>query len=184
MKTATQFLFTAFLLLMLPLTGRVQAQNSQAQPTTTPTANPGDVDSVEHLLSAVYDSISGPAGPRNWDRLRSLFYADARLIPTHRDKAGKITATTLTLDQYIDRAKPYFEKEGFYEAGVANRIEVWDHIAHVWSTYESHHAKGDKPFARGINSFQFFNDGNRWWVITIYWEGEEPEHPLPEKYQK
>ncbi len=77
-----------------------------------------------------------------------------------------------------------FSKEGFFENAVANRVEAWDNIAHVFSTYESHHVKGDKPFARGINSFQLFNDGTRWWVMTIYWESEDPAHPLPEKYLK
>lgn len=67
---------------------------------------------------------------------------------------------------------------------MTNRVEEWDHIAHVWSTYESRHAKGEKSFARGINSFQLFNDGTRWWILTIYWEGEDPSHPLPEKYLK
>jgi hypothetical protein len=63
-------------------------------------------------------------------------------------------------------------------------VEQWDNIAHVWSTYESHHAKGDKPFARGINSFQVFNDGSRWWILSIYWEAEDQTHQLPEKYLK
>jgi hypothetical protein len=55
-------------------------------------------------------------------------------------------------------------------------------MAEVWSTYESRHAKGEKPFARGVNSFQLFFDGTRWWIVTIYWEDETPGHSLPEKY--
>lgn len=174
----------SIILVAVPFTA-VQAQNNQTpSPPASPQANPADVDSAEHILAAVYDCISGPAGPRNWDRFRSLFYADARLIPSHPENSGKISATTLTVEQYIERGKQYFDKEGFYEASVANRTEIWDHIAHVWSTYESRHAKGEKPFARGINSFQFLNDGTRWWIVTIYWEGEDPGHPIPEKYLK
>lgn len=37
---------------------------------------------------------------------------------------------------------------------------------------------------RGINSFQLMNDGKRWWVVTIFWEAETPENPIPEKYLK
>lgn len=163
----------------------LQAQNNQSpSAAASPQANPSDVDSVEHIVAAAYDSISGPAGPRNWDRLRSLFYPDARLIPSRRDNAGKVGASPLSVEQYIERGKQYFDKEGFYEASVANRIEIWDHIADVWSTYESRHARGEKPFARGINSFQLLYDGTRWWVVTIYWEGEDPGHPLPRKYLK
>lgn len=171
-------------LLRIPSPG-LQSQTKPTQPAAgAAQANPADVDSVEHIVAAAYDSISGPAGPRNWDRLRSLFYPDARLIPSRGDNSGKVGANTLSVEQYIERGKQYFDKEGFYEASVANRIEIWDHIAHVWSTYESRHATGEKPFARGINSFQLLYDGTRWWVLTIYWEGEEPGHPLPEKYLK
>lgn len=162
----------------------------QAAPTappaasSTPAARPGDVDSIEHIIAAVYDVISGPAGQRDWDRFRSLFYPGARLIPTGRAATGPVSARVLTPDEYAKRGQDFFSKEGFFENSVANRVEQWDNIAHVWSTYESHHAKGDKPFARGINSFQLLNDGSRWWILTIYWEAEDPTHQLPEKYLK
>jgi hypothetical protein len=173
------------------------AQNPAAQPspaapkpsapgTSAPisTARPGDVDSIDHIVAAVYDVISGPAGPRDWDRFRSLYYPGARMIPSRRDDKGTITARVSSPDEYATRAQDYFSKESFFENSVVNRVEVWDHIAHVWSTYESRHAKGEKPFARGINSFQLFNDGSRWWILTIYWEQEDAAHPLPEKYLK
>lgn len=164
-------------------------QSTAPPPTSTQTANtpqakPADVDTLDHILAAVYDCISGPPGARDWDRFRSLFYPGARLIPTRRDEAGKVSARMLSVDEYIQRSQTFLEKEGFFEAPVANRTEQWDRIAHIWSTYESRHAKGEKPFARGINSFQFFYDGARWWVITIYWQGEDSAHPVPERYLK
>jgi hypothetical protein len=159
---------------------------SQAAPkTSTTTARTADVDSIEHILAAVYDVISGPAGKRDWDRFRSLFYSGARLIPTRRDDKGVASARVLTPDEYAHRGQAFFDHEGFFEHSVANRIENWDSIAHVWSTYESRHAKDDAhPFARGINSFQLFNDGSRWWILSIYWEAEDSTHPLPEKYSR
>ncbi|MCK5484075.1 MAG: hypothetical protein KAJ13_10235, partial [Gemmatimonadetes bacterium] len=46
-------------------------------------ADPADVGSVDSIIEAVYDVISGPAGAeRDWDRMRSLFLSDARLIPS------------------------------------------------------------------------------------------------------
>jgi len=170
------------------------AQNP-AQPTPSPAASPlpgaaasgarpGDVDSIEHIIAAVYDVISGPAGPRDWERFRSLYHPGARMIPSRRDDKGIVTARVSSPDEYATRAQDFFSKEGFFENAVANRVESWDHIAHVWSTYESRHAKGEKPFARGINSFQLFNDGSRWWILTVYWESEDATHSLPEKYLK
>jgi len=166
-----------------PSSTQTPAPNSPAgQP---PAARPGDVDSIDHILAAVYDVISGPAGaPRDWDRFRSLFYSGARLIPSRRDDKGAISARVLTPDDYVTRGKDAFANQGFYEVSVANRVEQWDHLAHVWSTYESRHAPGEKPFARGINSFQLISDGTRWWILSIYWEAEDPAHPLPEKYLK
>jgi hypothetical protein len=153
-----------------------------ASPTVAPAARPGDVDTAEHIVTAVYDVISGPAGPRDWGRFRSLYYPGARMIPSGRNDKGIVFARIVSPDEYASRSQDFFNKEGFFENPVSNRVEVWDHIAHVWSTYESRHAKGDKPFARGINSFQLFNDGTRWWILTVYWEGEDKDHPLPEKY--
>src|SRR5579859_8032336 len=98
-----------------------------------PSARPGDVDSIEHIIAAVYDVISGPAGPRDWDRFRSLFYPGARLIPTHRDDKGVVSARALTPDEYAARGQTFFSKEGFFENTIANRVETWDSITHVWS---------------------------------------------------
>ena len=77
------------------------------------------------------------------------------------------------------------EKEGFFERELARRTDVYGNIAQVFSTYQSFHTKTDKtPFTRGINSFQLLNDGKRWWVLTIYWQGETPENPIPKEYLK
>lgn len=171
-----------------PSSSSSKAQNAPASaqtPSATPAppARAGDVDTPEHIIAAVYDVISGPAGKRDWDRFRSLYHPGARLIPSGRNPQGALNARVLTPEDYVSRGQAIFDKEGFFERSIANRIEVWDHIAQVWSTYESRHAKDDaKPFARGINSFQLFNDGNRWWILTIFWEPEDASHPIPEPY--
>ena len=149
-------------------------------------ADPADVGSLDAIMKAVYAVISGDANQaRDWDRFRSLFHKDARLIPAGKNKAGVIGARAFTPEEYIERSKPFMEKEGFFESELARRVEMYGHIAHVFSTYESRHSpKDSKPFMRGINSFQLLNDGTRWWVLTIYWEGETPETPLPKEYLK
>lgn len=153
---------------------------------TTPAANPADVASVDAIIAAVYDVISGPAGKkRDWNRMRSLFVPGARLIPTGPRPAGGYAARVLTVDEYIERAGGFFDKEGFYERESARQTEQFGQIVHAFSTYESRHAPDDaKPFQRGINSIQLMNDGKRWWVVTIFWQGEDEKSPLPEKYLK
>ena len=154
-----------------------------------PTADPADVESIDAIITAAYDVISGPAGQkRDWDRDRSLFFPGARLIPVSAppgslNSGGKLTPQILDVEAYIRRVEPYFEKEGFYEKEIARHTEQIGHIAHVWSTYESRRNANDpQPFMRGINSIQLFYDDNRWWIVNIYWQNESPEHSIPDKY--
>lgn len=163
---------------------------TMAPPTATaqtapapPAANPADVATMDAAIAALYDVISGPAGKRDWDRFRSLFIPGARLIPTGPRQTGEVGARVLTVEDYVQRAGTLFEKEGFFEREVNRRLERFGNIAHAFSTYESRHAKDDaKPFQRGINSIQLMNDGKRWWVVTIFWQGEDEKNPLPAMY--
>ena len=161
--------------------------NSMAQTPEVKAANAADVAWLDAIMKSVYDVISGDAGQkRDWDRFRSLFYKDARLIPSGKNPTtGVIGSRSLLVEDYVTRASANMEKEGFYEREKARRVEIYGNIAHVFSTYESFHSLSDKkPFQRGINSFQLFNDGTRWYVITIFWQGETTETPIPKKYLK
>lgn len=176
-------LLALFVIVLAPWRMEGQEQNdSAASMMMTHHSNQEEVDSIEHILDAAYRLISGPSGSRNWDSFRALFLPDARFVVGHGEPPGKITTTTFTIDEFIERAQAIFDKDGFYESPVANRVEAWDHMAHVWSTYESRHSPGDKPYTRGINSFQLLYDGTRWWIVTIYWQNEDASHHIPEKY--
>jgi hypothetical protein len=148
-----------------------------------PLARPADTDSIEGVVKAVYQVISGPAGPRDWARFRSLFADGARLIPVRVTPEGP-APNVLTPEEYAQRASANFEKNGFFESPVAQKVESFGNIAHVFSTYESRRAPGEKPFARGINSFQLVRQANAWKVMTILWDSERENNPIPEKYLK
>lgn len=156
-----------------------------AATTQTPAADPKDVATMDSIVAALYDVISGPAGQkRNWDRFRSLFVPGARLIPTGRNpQTGEVASRVRTPEEYITRSAPLLEQNGFFEREISRRTEKFGNIAHLFSTYESRHkAEDEKPFARGINSIQLMNDGKRWWVVTIFWQGEDDKTPLPAEY--
>ncbi len=160
---------------------------SMAQATPTKEANPADVSSVDAIMKAVYDVISGDAGQkRDWDRFRTLFHKDARLIAAGKNaQTGVVGARALTPEDYITRTEPVFAKEGFHEREKARHTVTYGNIVHAFSTYEAFRSLADKqPFIRGINSFQLLNDGKRWWIITIYWQAETPDNPIPKKYLK
>jgi hypothetical protein len=148
-----------------------------------PQARPADVESAKAIVAALYDVISGPAGAqRDWNRFRSLFVPGARLVPVVQPPDKPAAVRAFTVEEFIERADASSKKQGFYEREVARREEAFGHMAHVFSTYESRRAEQDAPFSRGINSFQLFFDGTRWWVVTIYWDSERPDNPLPARY--
>lgn len=149
-----------------------------------PAAAPQDVESMDAILNALYDVISGPQDEkRDWNRLRSLFAPGARVIPTHSDKNGIAHADVMNVAEFIDMAAPVLAKEGFYERESHRTVQRYGAIAHVFSTYESRRTAADKtPFQRGINSIQLLFDGHRWWVVTIYWQIERADLPVPKSY--
>ncbi len=156
-------------------------------PATAPAsrpADPKDVATTEAVVAALYDVISGGAGQkRDWDRMRSLFAPGARLIPTGRRQDGTYGMRTWDVEQYISTAGPGLETGGFFEREIARRTERYGNVVHAFSTYESRRAASDeRPFARGINSIQLWNDGRRWWIVSVFWEGERPDNPIPGRY--
>jgi hypothetical protein len=172
----------AAILLALPALARAQAPADSARP---PRANPADVASVDAIIAALYDVISGPAGQeRDWTRFRSLFVPGARLIPTIHPPGGTPRTAVMTPEQYAERASG-LARNGFFEREISRTADQFGAVTQLFSTYESRRAATDaKPFQRGINSIQLFNDGTRWYVVTIFWDGERPDNPIPEKYLK
>jgi len=154
-----------------------QAPASQPLSSRVPPAKPTDVNSLDSILLAVYNVISGPAGTRDWDRFRSLFIPGARLTSAQKNKDGSIFLEDV--EGYVQGAGNYFKTHGFYENAIVNRVQKFGNIAQVFSSYESRSAPDEKPFARGVNSIQLFNDGSRWWVLSILWDEETPTNPLP-----
>lgn len=149
-----------------------------------PKAKPEGVKSVDAIVAATYDVISGPKGnARDWDRFRSLFVPDGRLTPAVALPDGHADIRPLTVDQYVERVSGNFSANGFFERGIAQKVESFGNIVHVFATYESRRSPDDaKPFARGINSFQLLKDGSRYWVVSIYWDAERPDNPIPARY--
>jgi hypothetical protein len=162
------------------------AAASQAAPAAAPrpAAKPEDVASPDAILAATYDVISGPPGERDWNRFYSLFMPDARLVATGTSKKdGTQYIKSVTPEGYAGMAGDYFKKSGFFERAIGQKAERYGNIMQIFSTYESRNtAQDEKPFARGINSFQLYFDGKRWWIVTIFWEEESPTTPIPQEF--
>ncbi|HEX8472708.1 MAG TPA: hypothetical protein VF666_01620 [Pyrinomonadaceae bacterium] len=156
----------------------------QEERETMPAANPADVSSIDNILRALYESVSGAAGERRDEkRFRSLFVPGARLIPTAPRPDGGATARVFDVDEFYQRVNKNTEKMGFYEKEIARQTQIYGNIAHIFSTYEARRAANDPaPFVRGINSIQLLKDGQRWWVVTVYWDAERPGNTIPDEY--
>ncbi len=164
------------------------AQQPAAQPPAAaqaaelrPPARPEDVESIDAIMKAIYDVISGPAGQkRDWDRFRSLMAPGARLIPTGRRADGSGGMRVWTADEYVQQAGASLERDGFFEREIGRKLERYGNVVHLMSAYDSRRkADDEKPFTRGVNSFQLWFDGKRWWVVTIFWEAESAANPIP-----
>jgi len=143
-----------------------------------------NVATLDSTIATLYSVISGEKGEaRNWELFKHLFRKDAKLIPTGKNKKGETTIRYMSPEDYIKSSGKWLVDNGFHEVEIKRETQTFGNISHVLSTYESYKSKDDeKPFIRGINSIQLFNDGKRWWIINIYWMQESDKHPIPEIY--
>jgi hypothetical protein len=160
--------------------GRLSAQTA-APAAAAPAADPRDVESVDAIIAAVYAAISGPAGqPRQWDRFRSLMAPGARLVPTGRTASGEGRLRNWSAEEYITAADSGLRANGFFERELGRKMERYGNVVHLMSAYDSKRTLADaQPFQRGVNSFQLWFDGKRWYVVSIFWEAETPANPIP-----
>ena len=142
-------------------------------------ARPEDVETLDGILAAFYDVISGAAGERrDWERDRALYLPGTRQVATGlRD--GKPFALGMDHDSYAARADELFRHEGFYEREIHRVVRRFGNIAHAFSTYETRHEENGPVFARGINSIDLYFDASRWWITSAIWDSERPDNPIP-----
>jgi hypothetical protein len=138
-----------------------------------PSADAVDAASLDTIIAALYEVISGAAGqPRNWSRYRSLFLPEGRSILAVVKQGEAPTVRMLDLEAYIRRVDPILEKEDFWEVETGRTAEVFGNVAHVLSYYESRRQKNGPAFTSGANSMQLFFDGTRWWFASVMWNTE------------
>ena len=127
-----------------------------------------DVNTLDAILKAMYEVISGPAGvARDWERFRNLYAPGARLMPVVAGPPAR--ARVLSPEDYIRRVEPIFAQEDFWERETGRETETFGRVAHVLSHYESLRDPEGEPFERGTNSVQLFHDGERWWIVSVMW---------------
>jgi hypothetical protein len=147
-----------------------------------------DVVSIDAIINATYDVISGPAGPKDWDRERFLMHPTARMmrgLPAGGPAGAPPTPGLAVFDceQFIEFAKPKLTSEDFYEYETGREVFRFGRFAHVVSAYASAKSRDQAPYARGINSIQLWFDAGRWWVLGVLWDWEGGENRIPAAFR-
>lgn len=176
-------------ILTLSLLGGFQHQENQIikteeTPDTWPEANIEDVKSIDAIMTALYSLESGPKGQaRDWSRIQALYLPEARLIAARPQADGGCKAVIIPITEYIAKESKYIEKAGYFSKEIFRSVEQFGNMAQVMSTYEVRRNDTDEQyFSRTLNSIQLMRDGDRWWIVNIFWDFERPNNLIPDKY--
>ena len=161
---------------------RAETREPNTEQRTPTPADAADVSTIDGIIAALYEAVSfQPGGVSDWDRLRSLFHPDGRLIPPRGDEPA---LQVMDVERFIRLSTAYVDEsgmraQGFHEQEIGRRQDVFGNVAQVFSAYASRRTVDDpEPFARGVNAIQLVRDNGRWWVLSIAWDVETPENPV------
>lgn len=140
---------------------------------------PEEVESIDAIVSSIFAIISGEKGEEgDWELMRNIFHPEARLMTGYPDELK-----VFSVEDYISTFRDNFYNMTFYEKVVQNKIERFGDLAHVLSTYQAFRTKEmDRPVRTGVASIQLYHDGERWWVLSMYWKNGTDEMPVPSVY--
>ncbi len=144
-------------------------------------ARPADVASIDAIVAALYDVISGEAGQaRDWARFEGLFLPGAVMGGAGRAPDGTARMRVSSPADYVTRNTPHFQANAFYEREIGRRVTRFGPLIQVLSAYDIRTARdAANPAQRGVNAISLFDDGQRLWITSVVWAGETPETPIP-----
>lgn len=143
------------------------------------TARPEDVSSIDAVISRLYKVISGPAGPRDWDRMKSLFKPTAEMAAVANTPNGK-QYVKMTPEEYRQQNGPMFMQSGFWEEELGREVFRFGDVATVQTAYQYRLQEDGPVQQRGVNIVQMVRDEGRWWITNIIWTTETDDNKIPE----
>lgn len=156
------------------LLGLVSTAAGQSLP-----ARPEDVATIDGIITAFYDVISGPAGqPRQWQRDSTLYIPKVQFVAMSQEN-GKPVAAVMDHATFAAKYNGAFVNRGFFERETKRVTTRFGNIAHVLSAYEYRATEKGPVLGRGVNSIQLYWDGVRWWIASAIWDDERPDNPIP-----
>lgn len=174
-RVAGSGVFFAALLFGFTGCGRTEAVHTagDAEEPARRQARVEDVATIDGIIAAYYEVVSGPAGEiPDKERDRTLHHPDAWVAIANVDSTGTPYVNVMTLDGYYGENEP--RAEGFWEWETDRAVQRSGNMVHVWSSYATAREQGGEPYARGVNSITLFHDGQRWWVMGWMFDGSAP----------
>ena len=141
-----------------------------------PNADPEDVATIDALMKAYYESVSGHPGKRDGERMLTLFIDGGKISigldgkePTH-----ELAEDYLRTERFLTISEDFFERE------ISRDTQQFGRMANVISTYGISDAMENTDYrARGVTVFQLVQHDDRWWILSTMWQRESPDVPLP-----
>ena len=143
-----------------------------------------DVSSIDGIIKAYYEVVSGPAGqPRQWERDATLYIPNVRFVIITEDAEGNATAKSMTHQEFADSSDASLGGKAFYEHEKHRVIHRVGSIAHVLITGEQATAPNGPFTVSGLDSLELLWDGKRWWIAGAnLWEINAKKHPMPAEF--
>ncbi|HYL47562.1 MAG TPA: hypothetical protein VEU52_11080 [Candidatus Limnocylindrales bacterium] len=144
-----------------------------------------DVGSIEAIVRADYECISGGVGvARQWARDLTLYDANARFFQVVKDtKSGGVKISSPTWQEFTDESDAEMVKGGFSEHELAHKIYRYGNVATVFSSYVGKISSTGEGGGRGVNIYQVYYAGGRWWISSISWDAERLINEIPPELQ-
>ena len=139
---------------------------------------------IQPLITDLYDVISGPPGPRDWAKFKSLFHENGTMGATNIAEDGSRQFIYFTPDGYIERSGKFLEERGFFEQEIGNQVKIYGGVAQVYTAYQYRFTIDGPVEKTGINCIQLAMHNGRWYITNIIWEATSDGNPLPKWAKK
>jgi hypothetical protein len=142
-----------------------------------------DAESIDAIVRAMYEVISGPKGaPRQWGRDETLYLPGTRFMWTDRDGPGAPHLINVDHQEAVDLLDGEMVEEGYFAREIHRTTQVFGTVGHVFSTYESRNSVNGPVVGRGVNDLQLVYDGHRWWIASLAFDEEGPGRAIPKEF--
>ena len=147
-------------------------------------ARPDDVATLDGIMKAYFEVVSGPAGqPRQWNRDHTLYIPDIRFVLMSEDASGKISTRSMTHQEFADDSTAALANNAFYERELHRITHRFGNVAHILSTAVQRLSPDGPATGHSIDSVELFWDSHRWWITNAnIWPGDRPGRPLSKEF--